>query len=680
MVYDAPLYQVFDNIKFNSINTYNGSLQVVDNIYVKVLKNNSFVNKKTNTIVIANTTINRRYIYKITGKSASLTTDGNSATITIGSQKYNIAERTEDNKYKLKYDYSQIIGISNRTGEMVSGIVDNLKGITFYAIAPLSYSNTSTVTNKELHPEWFGAKGDNKNDDSFAFNTALDVAYYSDSKVTIGNGVYRIDDALVIHTHTNLAGVVPTVEHPVKGCFSVNTDVAMLVFDKNNPSGSYQLDNFGFIPFSDKQKSNYTGIKINHSQNHARISNIGFYYPKTGIEVDAIGGVQLLRCEDISIWGEENKGIVAMSSRLRLGGWFNANYFRPAFIAHSTVIKCEGGGDNTLDGGSTETNSYKDYLIELDEKATLIARGGLYKETGRIARLRNSSKLILEGDSYLYGNIDCDETSLVINNARNIQSRQSVINNDVIFNDVVIAHYQVFPKKTTLWYETVNGRVVKPSELGSTYQTHQCNGRLFSTGKCVIPTDGIDLKGKTIALRIISPTAFTSSLRSYPLALNPVNGGKQITYSQGLSTSLENTSIFYAPGEKNVGVIERGERYIFIPANEADVISKSITITGNQSLMISDIYIIDKDKNEITGNEELRILQIMSSLDSYVQFEGFLMGYNKGTSNDRPTDLNTTDAGFEFFDTTLHKPIYWTGDEKVGDNGWVDATGKHPSL
>ena len=612
---DAPLYQVFDNVTFNAVNTYNGSLEVVDNIYIKVLKNNSFVNKKTNTIVNANTTINRRYIYKITGKSASLTTDGNSATITIGSQKYNIAERTEDNKYKLKYDYSQIIGLSNRTGEMVSGIVDNLKGITFYAIAPLTYSNTSTVTNKELHPEWFGAKGDYKNNDSYAFNTALDLAYYSDSKVTIGNGVYRIDDALVVHTHTFLSGVVPTVEHPVKGCFAVNTDVAILVFDKRNPSGSYILENFGLIPYSDSNKSNYTGIRIYHSQNHARISGVGFYYPKTGIEVDAIGGVQLLRCEDISLWGDENKGIMAFSTRFRLGGWFNANYFRPAFVAHSTVIRCEGGGDNTLDGGSTETNSYKDYLIELDRKATLIVRGGLYKETGRIARLRNSSKLILEGDSYLYGSIDCDETSLVINKTRNIQSRKRIINNTVFDDEVIIAHYEVYAQDTNKWIELTQNKVVQPTGRGSLYQVHRYNGRLFTSGKCKLPTGNINLSGKTIALRIISPTPYTSTRRSYPLTFNEGISNQSVTYSQGISTSLENTSIFYAPGEVNLSVVERGERFIFIPCPNEGYTLQNIVINGNSSFLISDIYVIDRDAAQITGNEELRILEAMSRTD-----------------------------------------------------------------
>ena len=41
-----------------------------------------------------------------------------------------------------------------------------------------------------------------------------------------------------------------------------------------------------------------------------------------------------------------------------------------------------------------------------------------------------------------------------------------------------------------------------------------------------------------------------------------------------------------------------------------------------------------------------------------------------GNTEDRPSlDNNRTDIGYQYFDTDLHKPIYWTGSK------WVDATG-----
>ena len=99
---------------------------------------------------------------------------------------------------------------------------------------------------------------------------------------------------------------------------------------------------------------------------------------------------------------------------------------------------------------------------------------------------------------------------------------------------------------------------------------------------------------------------------------------------------------------------------------------------GHPSFMISDIYVIDKDSKDITGNEELRIIDVLNSLDANVQFEEFLLGYNKGTSKERPSDLTKEDEGFEYFDTTLHKPVYWAGDVSIGDKGWVDAMGNYP--
>lgn len=680
---DAPLYQVFDNVLFNTLDTQNNALEIVDNIYVKVLKDKAFVNKKTNTIIPRNSVVNRRYIYKITGKNTTTSKEKNKITITVNSQKYTIAEVTSDKKYNLKYGYYSVIGIVNKTGEMASGIVDSLDGITFYTIEPLSYSMNSTVKNKEIHPEWFGAKGDNKHEDSYAFNSALDLAYYSDSKVVIGNGVYRIDDALVIHTHTNLSGVVPTVEYPVKGCFSVNTDVAMLVYDIRNPSGSYVLENFGFIPYSNKYMSSYTGIKIYHSQNHARISMIGFAYPKIGIDVDAIGGVQLLRCEDISLWGEKDKNIIAISNRYRLGGWHNANYFRPAFIANSTVIKCEAGSDNTLDGGSCETNSRSDYLIDLDKEATLVVRGGLYRETGLIAKLRNSSRLIIEGYCYLIGNVDIDESSYVVNTSRNIQTRQNIISNNVVHNDVVKAHYKVFSRRNSLWYETISGKIVIPTELAANYKAHNYNGRDYVSGKLMIPMEDIDIKDKTIVIRIIATKPFTSGNAAYPVVLNKgQNYSKPYKQTQfPLSYWQENSAKLDITGDINLDAIERGEQYVFLPSKTGKYLLNNIVLDCNESFMISDIYLIDKDSRVIERyeNEKLKIIDALNSLDSYAIDERFLSGYNKGTANERPTYLTKGDEGFEYFDTSVHKLIYWTGDSSIGDRGWVDALGNHPA-
>ena len=48
-----------------------------------------------------------------------------------------------------------------------------------------------------------------------------------------------------------------------------------------------------------------------------------------------------------------------------------------------------------------------------------------------------------------------------------------------------------------------------------------------------------------------------------------------------------------------------------------------------------------------------------------------------GESADRPNTLTASDKGFQFYDETEHKPIYWTNDTSNGKSGWVDAMGNN---
>lgn len=71
-----------------------------------------------------------------------------------------------------------------------------------------------------------------------------------------------------------------------------------------------------------------------------------------------------------------------------------------------------------------------------------------------------------------------------------------------------------------------------------------------------------------------------------------------------------------------------------------------------------------------SGNRRL-IIKNSTGADSWIDTDGFDAKYaRKGTTAGRPTPANVNqDKGLSYFDTTLNKPIYWTG------TGWVDATG-----
>ena len=70
---------------------------------------------------------------------------------------------------------------------------------------------------------------------------------------------------------------------------------------------------------------------------------------------------------------------------------------------------------------------------------------------------------------------------------------------------------------------------------------------------------------------------------------------------------------------------------------------------------------------EVYFSKEFKCLTTNYNGDEYLQ-DGYRAIARKGDSNSRPT-LYDVDTGFMYFDTTLNKPIYWTGSK------WVDAMG-----
>lgn len=81
-------------------------------------------------------------------------------------------------------------------------------------------------------------------------------------------------------------------------------------------------------------------------------------------------------------------------------------------------------------------------------------------------------------------------------------------------------------------------------------------------------------------------------------------------------------------------------------------------------------YFINKsaDYKELIGKLQSRYVDIVTIYNSlYTYKNGYLSTYaTTQAGNKRPTNIA---KGFQYFDTTLNKPIWWTGEK------WVDATG-----
>ena len=74
--------------------------------------------------------------------------------------------------------------------------------------------------------------------------------------------------------------------------------------------------------------------------------------------------------------------------------------------------------------------------------------------------------------------------------------------------------------------------------------------------------------------------------------------------------------------------------------------------------------------------------KVGNGIVTWVDEKGYTAAINRGTTAQRPTStLTTSDAGYQYFDTDLSKPIYLkventgTSETPVWVKSWVDATG-----
>lgn len=143
---------------------------------------------------------------------------------------------------------------------------------------------------------------------------------------------------------------------------------------------------------------------------------------------------------------------------------------------------------------------------------------------------------------------------------------------------------------------------------------------------------------------------------------NSTSAGKRITFFKGDGTATESFRFDIATAEFQCG----------------DIIQKSVT--GIQRKMIRGATIPTTgtwstgDKVLRTNNSETAVVTEWTCVTAGTPGTWAATGWytKKDTTANRPTGLTSSDAGVQYFDTTLAangKPIWWTG------TAWVDATG-----
>ena len=159
-------------------------------------------------------------------------------------------------------------------------------------------------------------------------------------------------------------------------------------------------------------------------------------------------------------------------------------------------------------------------------------------------------------------------------------------------------------------------------------------------------------------INYLSANEFSDSNTIYEIKYDFDLNGKEIQL-------LENCTLYYNGGSLKNGTI------IYNNTNLVGQITNTNIIYEGEYNSLDKTFqdLLDKiaDTNEslnsfkdYTGDRFYNIENQISEINDKIQIQ-------KGTTEQRP-NLTTDDEGFQYFDTTLHEPIWWNGTQ------WIDGT------
>ena len=159
-------------------------------------------------------------------------------------------------------------------------------------------------------------------------------------------------------------------------------------------------------------------------------------------------------------------------------------------------------------------------------------------------------------------------------------------------------------------------------------------------------------------INYLSPNEFSDSNTIYEIRYDFDLNGKEIQL-------LENCTLYYNGGSLNNGTI------IYSNTNlVGQIVNNNIIYEGEYNSLDKTFQdLLDKiaDTNEslnsfkdYTGDRFYNVENQISEINDKIQIQ-------KGTTEQRP-NVTTDDEGFQYYDTTLHKPIWWNGTQ------WIDGT------
>ena len=233
------------------------------------------------------------------------------------------------------------------------------------------------------------------------------------------------------------------------------------------------------------------------------------------------------------------------------------------------------------------------------------------------------------------------------------------------WTNLINTDYENNLKKTVyLKYNTIKNCMVSTGEF-------TCF--VFKNNKIVNRTEGSNTRPKGIVYFTATPAIFEATNNYFDI--NNIQSAFYYDCNFYKRTSMKGITISDNVTTDNIQEINGDTSYIdkasgdvkvFMYGRTPNLLKAAIASSWVPELPINslegNILYIDNNLSNSSG-----VIKIWNG-NTLVAADGYVAKKRKGATTDRPS-LSASDAGFQFFDKTINKPIYWNG------SAWVDATG-----
>ena len=557
----------------------------------------------------------------------------------------------------LEFDGGSISGAYTITGNKTVLSADIIKIFS----SEIIISGTWDVA--EAYPEWFGAKGDGITNDVASIQKTIDSF-----KFTRISNLYLIQSPITIHSGKTLVGLSPERTQLI---VSGSGNTGIILDNKYGTISDFtikcsKLDFEGqLILITDEHGTNdkYSIIRnlvLYYSEDCANNEylNIGIrlYSNRTASQSNQYGLYNHLM-ENVDVWHCNE----AFRFETESGGWINSNN-----IVNCRVHSCPTAIKGVSNGG-----------IQMDYNII----GFSYQNSTRVLNSKNIFELL--GNNNI---IECFPWDLYFNGSGScLGYAGNCINKISKYNTFLNSGYYVFlgtmsktnsnveisittreKRRQTCFVKSVNNGIIANTSAFPIYYREK-NGiyELF--------TKGIGYWGS------VEVAAYQRFL--FAGAQIQINPASVPDFENSLTEATVSVSIgdYIFDSQKKIPTWYNGERYVNA-SNRAPVRSYGTTAQRPtvESFIYSDLgfcyfdttLMIPIYANLYYSGSNLRL--------RWVDDKGFTPALRRGTSEQRPTNLvPSLDIGFEYYDTTLNKYLYY---KVIGSSvRWVTIDGFSPA-